>query len=255
MLAAGIAAIPLALSAPAHADHPADHTVDFTLDEQNGSGAAATATLTAHDDGSLHVSIEGSGFTPSMPHAQHIHGAAHGGKEFFCPTSSADKNGDGQVATEEAVAQYGGVVVSLTTKGDVSAKSGLALERFPVADAEGNLDYERTIPAAQVPDGLVHNLQHSHIVQHGLDVNGNDKYDLQGLGESVFAKSLGVNGVPEEGTNPATCGEVTPAGAVDTGAGGTNGLEQMPLFAFAGTAFAGAAGAFWLRRRFATVTS
>jgi hypothetical protein len=33
-------------------------------------------------------------------------------------------------------------------------------------------------------------------VQHGLDVNGNDKYDLEGLGESTFAKSLGVSGVP-----------------------------------------------------------
>jgi hypothetical protein len=251
MLAAGAAAIPLAFSAPANAED----TVNFTLDEQNGSGAAATATLTAHHDGSLHVSIEGSGFTPSMPHAQHIHGSAHGGMNFFCPTPDADKNGDGQVATEEGVAQYGGVVVSLTTKGDVSAKSGLALERFPVADAEGNLDYDRTIPAAQVPDGLVHNLHHSHIVQHGLDVNGNDKYDLDGLGESVFAKSLGANGVPEEGTNPATCGEVTPTGAVDTGADGTGGLEQMPLFAFAGTALVGAAGTFWLRRRFAPVAS
>jgi hypothetical protein len=184
-----------------------------------------------------------------MPHAQHIHGAASG--NFFCPSPSDDANGDGQVATEEGVPAYGGVFVSLTTKGDVSADSGLALERMPVADAQGNLDYERTIPAAQLPDGATENLENLHIVQHGLDVNGNDKYDLKGLGESVFAKSLGVDGVPEEGTNPATCGEVAPTGGVDTGAGSTSGIEQLPLFAFGGIAFAGAAGTFWLRRRFA----
>lgn len=62
-----------------------------------------------------------------------------------------------------------------------------------MADARGNLDYARTIPAGQVPAGIVENLHHLHIVQHGLDVNGNDKYDLKGLGESVFAKSLGAS--------------------------------------------------------------
>jgi len=247
ILAAGAATLPLAFAAPAHADQ----AVNFTLAPQNNSGATADATITAADDGSLHVRIEGSGFTPGMPHAQHIHGATDGSMDFFCPTPDADKNGDGQVATEEAVDQYGGVVVSLTTKGDTSADSGLALDRFPKADAGGNLDYERTIPAAQVPDGFVDNLQHLHIVQHGLDVNGNDKYDLEGLGESVFAKSLGVEGVPEEGTNPATCGEVTPVGAVDTGAGSTQGVEQLPLLAFGGIALAGASGAVWVRRRFA----
>lgn len=247
LAAAGIAVLPLALAAPAQADE----TVHFTLDEQNSSGASANAEVTARDDGSLHISIDGSGFTPNMPHAQHLHGDAQGSQEFFCPTPGADKNGDGQVATEEAVAQYGGVVVSLTTKGDTSADSGLALERFPVADASGNLDYDRTIPESQVPAGVSDNLSQLHIVQHGLDVNGNDKYDLKGLGESVFAKSLGVGGVPEEGTNPATCGEVTPVGAVDTGSGSTEGIEQLPLLAFGGVALAGAAGTFWLRRRFA----
>lgn len=164
------------------------------------------------DDGSLHVKIDGTGFTPNQPHGQHLHGDAHGSMKFRCPTPDADKNGDGQVATEEGVPMYGGVIVSLTTKGDTSAKSGLALDRFPAADADadGSLHYDRTIPASQVDHAIIENLQHLHIVQHGLDVNGNNKYDLEALGESVFAKSLGVNGVPEEGTNPATCGEAMP---------------------------------------------
>ena len=240
----GVAALPLMFAAPAHAD-----TVNFNLDELNGSGAQATAQITTNGDGGMTVDIQGTGFTPNSPHAQHIHGDAAG--NFFCPPPSADKNGDGQVATEEGVPQYGNVMVSLTTKGDASADSGLAVERFPVADANGDLDYHRTIPAGDIPEGIAENIENLHIVQHGLDANGNGKYDLKALGESVFAKSLGVKGIPEEATNPATCGEVSPAGSVETGSGGTGGTENMPLMAFGGAALIGSAGALTLRRRLA----
>jgi hypothetical protein len=169
--------------------------------------------------------------------------------EFFCPPASTDEDGDGQVSTEEGAPMFGGVVVALTTRGDTSAESVLDLDRAPVADAYGELTYERTIPADQVPDSIVEHIEHLHIVQHGVDVNGNDKYDMKALGESVFAKSLGVDGVPEEGTNPATCGEVTPIGAVDTGGDPTDRAEQAPLLVGGGLALAVAAGLFWLRRR------
>ncbi len=242
MTTLGVAAVPLIFAAPAQAD-----TVNFSLFEQNGSGAQAQATITTNSDGSMKVSIQGSGFTPNAPHAQHIHGAPQG--DFFCPTASADANGDGQVATEEGVPQYGGVMVSLTTQGDASADSGLAVDRMPVADGSGNLNYERTIPAAMIPEGIVENVDNLHIVQHGLDVNGNDTYDLESLGESVFAKSLGVEGIPEEATNPATCGEVSPSGGVETGGTSTEGVESLPLLAFGGMALAGAAAIVVLRRR------
>ena len=241
----GLAAAPLLLAAPAQAD-----TVMFNLAEQNDSGASAQATVTTNPDGSMTVEIDGTGFTPNAPHAQHLHGAPEGG--FFCPTASADKDGDGQVATEEGVAQYGGVMVSLTTKGDASADSGLAVERMPVADAQGNLSYSRTIPAADIPAGVVENIENLHIVQHGLDVNGNGTYDMKALGESKFAASLGVDGIPEEATNPATCGEVMPMGAVETGGAGTDGAESLPLVGFGGAALLGASGLFLVRRRLVT---
>jgi hypothetical protein len=240
----GLAATPLLLAAPAQAD-----TVNFHLSEQNDSGASADATITSNANGSITVRIDGTGFTPNAPHAQHLHGDAAG--NFFCPTPDADKNGDGQVATEEGVAQYGGVVISLTTKGDTSAKSGLAVDRFPVADAQGNLNYRRTISAGAIPDGIAANIDNLHIVQHGLDVNGNGKYDMDALGESVFAKSLGVEGIPEEATNPATCGEVAAVGGVETGSGTTAGLESGAMLGFGGLALAGSAGALLMRRRFA----
>lgn len=243
LAAMGAASTPLLFAAPAQADE-----VHFNLHELNGSGSTATATITTHDDGSLTVDINGSGFTPKSPHAQHIHGSVES-KQFFCPGPDADANGDGQVATEEGVAQYGDVMVSLTTKGDVSADSGLAVDRMPVADAQGNLNYHRTIPAGQIPDGIVENVENLHIVQHGLDANGNHKYDMQALGESVFAESLGVQDIPEEATNPATCGEVTPVGSVETGGGGTAGPEGTPYFVLGGAGLVGAAGLVMMRRR------
>ncbi|TDD24685.1 hypothetical protein E1218_16170 [Kribbella turkmenica] len=241
---AAAAVVSLATAVPAHADQK----VTFKLDELNGSGSQATATLTARDDGSLHVKITGDGFTPNSPHAQHIHGAAHS-RNFFCPPASADKDGDGQIATEEGLSQYGDVFVSLTTKGDTSKKSGLAVDRMPVADESGRLSYERTIPASGLPAGTIDSLQHLHIVQHGLDVNGNDKYDMAALGESVFAKSLGVSGIPEEATNPATCGEVAATGGVETGADSTGGVENLGLFAAGGIALLGAGAVLTVRRR------
>ncbi len=245
--ALGAAVLPLAFAVPTA---QAEETVTFSLNELNNSGATATATLTANDDGSLHVQIKGTGYTANAPHAQHIHGSGEG-QEFFCPPQSTDDNGDGQIATEEAIEEYGGVFLSLTTSGDVSADSGLAVDRMPIADANGNIDYSRTIPASDLPEGLVENLEHLHIVQHGLDVNGNGTYDLKALGESVFAKSLGVSGIPEEATNPAACGEVTPTGGVETGAASTDGPESLALFGFGGLALAGAGGALLLRRRMA----
>lgn len=244
----GVLAAPILLSAPAHAD-----TVNFSLNEQNGSGAKAEATVVTTAGGGLRVSIHGTGFTPNAPHAQHLHGGAKG--DFFCPPASADKNGDGQVSTEEGLPAYGNVMVSLTTKGDASADSGLAVDRMPVADAQGNLDYQRTIPAANIPAGIVENIDNLHIVQHGLDVNDNNKYDLASLGESVFATSLGVKGVPEEATNPATCGEVSPAGAVETGGAGTQGTEAAPMLGVGGAALAGAAALFAVRRRMTRVAT
>jgi hypothetical protein len=78
--------------------------------------------------------------------------------------------------------------IRLTTKGDTTKASGPAVDRMPTADAQGNVTYDRTIPAADLPDGTVENLTDLHVVQHGIDANNNGKYDLEGLGESTLAK-------------------------------------------------------------------
>lgn len=227
-------------------------TMNLTDTMSNNSGSSSTANLSISGD-QLKVDITGTGFTPNSPHAQHFHGSFDENKDFTCPTSAADADGDGQVNTEEGLPTYGDIMISLTTKGDTTPESGLAIDRMPTADANGNLSYSRTIT---LPEGAGAKLKNLHIVQHGLDANGNDKYDLDALGESSFAKSVGVNDIPEEATNPATCGTVTgaavgapPTGGVDTGGGTTEGLEAKGAFGAGAFAMVTAAGLLAYRRR------
>jgi hypothetical protein len=235
ILAAASAMLCLPMSAAA------DTTVQAKLVEQNGSGASGTVSLTALGDGGLKVVIGSQGLVPGQPHAQHIHGSAHGGHSG-CPTlKKNDTDGDGILTNEEATGEYGTVFLTLTTSGGATPQDGLAVDRMPVADSEGRLNYERTFSVSMLPDGLLEHLSTVHVVQHGIDVNNNDKYDVEALGVSTFAENLGVPDVPEEATDPASCGVVQgagmtgrPRGGVDTG--GAPGSDLNASLAAAGAA-------------------
>lgn len=234
----------------------ADTTVKARLVELNDSGAQGTVTLTVTDDGGLEVAIRSRGLVPGQPHPQHIHGSA-GGHMKWCPTLKGnDTDGDGILTNEEATGEYGTIFLALTTRGGATPEDGLDVARMPVADKQGRLDYDRTFSAEAVPDGLIKNLASLHVVQHGIDVNGNDKYDLEALGESTFAANLGVPNVPEEATDPASCGVVEGGSAAepahngpDMGGTPVSGVNLPPVAAgatllvlaaaVAGTAVAG----------------
>jgi hypothetical protein len=198
----------------------ADMTVNQKLMEQNSSGVSGTATLTATDDGDLKVVIRSQGLVPGQPHAQHIHGSASG-EHFNCPTlKEHDKDGDGVLTNEEATGEYGTIFLALTTRGGATPQDGLDVDRMPVADSQGRLTYERTFSAKTVSEDLLEHLSTMHVVQHGIDVNNNGKYDVDALGVSTFAEMLGVSDVPEEATNPASCGVVQGAGMAERPRGG-----------------------------------
>ena len=251
--AAAALALPLGvlatLPANAHSGHHSPVTV--MIKPLKGEDASGTATLTPTKNGGLRVEMNVSGMVPGQPHAQHIHGDTTG-KEFFCPGDDRDADDDGFLTVEEGLPDYGNIHISLTTKGDTTPDSGLAVDRMPVADEDGNLSYERTLSADQLPEGTLDQLDHLHIVQHGVDANDNDEYDLDGLGESSFAKSLGVDGIPEEATNAATCGMVTPTGGVETGGGDPTGamVDQAGLAGAGAILLTAAGAAFVARRRF-----
>jgi hypothetical protein len=217
-------------------------SVHVKLLELNKSGATGTATLTALGNGDLRISIRATGMVPDSPHAQHLHGSTDG-MDFHCPTMAADTDGDGFLSTEEGMPDYGDIFVSLTTAGDTSKASGLAVDRMPVAGKDGKLSYDRTIKGDDLPPGTVKHLKDLHVVQHGIDTNDNGKYDLDALGESTLAKAAGLAGIPQEATNPASCGMVAgaavgsvPVGGVATGDGSSTIQTNTRWYAYGGLA-------------------
>jgi hypothetical protein len=125
--------------------------------------------------------------------------AAVGGSHV---TGDVDFEVKGRKVTIEGLPDYGPINISLTTRGDTSPASGLAVERFPVANKGGKLNYERTFTIGKnFPRGVARNLERFQVVVHGIDANDNDKYDFGSLGKSDLDPSL-----PQEATIPAACG-------------------------------------------------
>src|SRR5215210_6095329 len=169
------------------------------LNPLNRSGAEGHAILEKEGTNKLETEIHSHGLAPKLPHAQHIHGFKKALSE--CPTLAASGS-DNLITTAEGLPSYGPIQVSLTTKGDTSPKSALAVDRFPVANAKGSVQYERTL---SVPANVAKNLGKKAIVQHGVDLNDNGRYDFKAAGKSELDPSL-----PQEATIPATCGVINP---------------------------------------------
>ena len=170
------------------------------LNPLNHSGAHGQALL-QKDGRMLDTKIYSTGMAPNLPHAQHIHGMAQAISE--CPTLAADTNGDGLITTAEGLPSYGPIRVSLTTRGDTSPASALAVNRFPVANSVGFQRYDRTFSVSRM---VARNLGKFAIVQHGVDLNHNGRYDFS-AGPSELDPSL-----PQEATIPANCGVIDRVG-------------------------------------------
>ncbi len=163
-----------------------------------GSQVSGNARITVEGN-QVTVRIQAKGLTPNLVHVQHIHGIG----QNECPTAEArnDRVDDGLIDTVEGLPDYGEIRVSLTTRGDASPASGLAVERFPTADDHGRLRYERSFTiGVDFPREVADNLERHHFVVHGIDVNRNGAYDFE-AGASGLTSSL-----PLEAELPATCG-------------------------------------------------
>ncbi|HET7398854.1 MAG TPA: hypothetical protein VFJ94_10070 [Intrasporangium sp.] len=177
--------------------------VPHTPTADGGSNVTGTAKLRLTGR-TLRVDIKAAGLTPNEPHAMHIHGVLQARNE--CPTIAADVNTgdsidpatfvagepDGLISLSEGAPSYGPIDVSLTTSGDTSPSSGLALERFATADSEGRLDYHRTFA---IPKGVAKDLADLHIVLHGTDLPSDSDHSSL---SSLF-----------EATLPVACGEIS----------------------------------------------
>ncbi|GAA2678001.1 hypothetical protein GCM10010400_46420 [Streptomyces aculeolatus] len=213
----------------------------FKVNKVTGHGTAQVRL----DGNEAHVKMQVSGLLAGAPHAQHFHIAAKG----VCPPDSAAKvrNGKRFLNTTDGVPFYGTIGTSLTTTGDTSPDSGLAVDRFPVGPDYG---YERTIALS---DAAAQSLRAGTgvVVVHGIDYNNNGKYD-DNLGPSDLDPKL-----PAEATNPALCGPLkkSAAGPVHGGQGGSQlASSSTPgtttaVMGTGATLLAGAGGALLLRRR------
>ncbi len=189
----------------AHDDNPSPKVASYSYElnpvqaeSVPNSQASGNTRIKALPNGKVQVKVKASGLAPNLPHAMHLHGVPGDSTDLGCPGPAADTDGNGFVTTLEGVPFYGGIVASLTTSGDTTSRSALALNRFPVADDTGNLSYSRTFrsPDAFADAGTV------QVVVHGIDVNGNGEYDF-GAGPSSLTDAF-----PLEGTIPALCGGI-----------------------------------------------
>ncbi|GII98190.1 hypothetical protein CLV28_1382 [Sediminihabitans luteus] len=207
---------------------------DLTPVPLNGVDGSGTAMVWV-DGTTLTVQVEATGLLAGSPHAAHIHYGADARNQ--CPTAADDADGSGTITTSEGVPSYGTVQVSLTTSGDTSPDSALAVDRFDTAEG-GKITYERG--EIEVSQDLADDILagDAAVVVHGVDYDGSGAYD--GDAKSDLDPSL-----PAEATDPALCGIVTasqmtdmPTGGVQTGSGGTQGTENLGLLVAGGAALA-----------------
>jgi CHRD domain len=247
--ALGIAALVLTAGPAAAAEGSAQaELTPVVVNEVDASGQG----MVEISGTTLSFTLAAQGLLAGAPHAAHIHFGAEARHE--CPSVSDNTAGPLQgetnehehVTTTEGGPAYGEIVVSLTTSGDTSPDSGLAVDRFPVGD-----DFEYSRGDVQVSPEVAQAILDGEavVVVHGVDYDGDGAYSAGDRGASDLDPSL-----PGEATDPAICGVLDasqmgamPQGGVETGAGSTTGLEHAGLIGAGALAVAG--GGLVLARR------
>ncbi len=190
---------------PAGADSHNDpsqhgHEVLAHLDPIPGSGVHGSGHAEVEFDERGRIDefeVAATGLLADHPHAAHIHFGEQARHE--CPTLADDENGDGHLNTTEGAPAYGPVMLSLTTEGDTSPESVLAIDRYDTA-TEGTINYERD-GLFETADGVAEAIADGKgvVVIHGVDYNEDGTYSGDVM--SDLAPSL-----PTEATDPAMCG-------------------------------------------------
>lgn len=160
----------------------------------SGSNVTGQAVIQYVRGTTYRVTVNATGLSPNLPHLAHIHGVVKAQNE--CPGPDA-AGSDGLIDTLDGLPAYGPILVTFATSGDTSAAAGLNIGTAPVADANGNLSFQREIT---LKGNVAANLSDLHVVIHGEDLNDNGSYDGQ-------ASTL-APGVPLEAELPVACGTI-----------------------------------------------
>lgn len=216
--AAVVAGLAVLGAAPAYAAHDGNpsatvESYGYSLDAVQSAdvpgtdGVTGTTRIKALPNGKVQVKVEASGLAPLAPHAMHLHDTSGEDRTpSSCPGPGADADGNGVVTVVEGAPFYGGILASLTTTGDTSAASALALDRFPVADAEGDLSYSRTFTPTDA--SVLAQAGSVQVVVHGIDFDGSGGY---GFNPDDYFAAMGSSldpAIPLEATVPVLCGGI-----------------------------------------------
>lgn len=195
----------IASPAAANSAGAQDNLKHAELHPLNNSGVHGKASV-RHGSAFINAMVKVNGAAAGLPHAQHIHFGEQAAHE--CPTFKMDTDRNRLINTVEGVPAYGPIAVSLTTRGNTSDASALAVDRMPVANANGAFHYYRTgirlVPSAtesamDIRNGIAKG--QGVVVVHGIDINSNGQYDMEALGASELNPA-----VPAEATLPVACG-------------------------------------------------
>lgn len=169
------------------------------LSPLNNSEASGT-TYVAVTGKQITVLIQSAGLSANLPHAQHI----HIGGNHTCPTLADDANHDGLISTSEGMSSYGDALIGLTTTGDTSVNSELAVNRYPNGNPDGTLTYLRSFT---LPDGVsATDVANGVVVQHGDSSLFNDPTMYDGAAKDVTTDPT----LPLEATIPVDCAKLVP---------------------------------------------
>lgn len=89
-----------------------------------------------------------------------------------CPGADRDVDMDGLISVAEGVPDYGGVLVHLTTTGPTTG--AIDHTAYPMADADGEIWYQRTFPASEEDRAMAGRVQ---VVVHGIDLDEDGALD------------------------------------------------------------------------------
>ncbi len=172
------------LASSALAQVPTNHVTGSGKATVQLNGNVATVTVTT----------QGLDYGDEVVHAMHIHAGGKG----QCPPASAARphNGHVTISTTDGLLYYGDAVQALTTRGDTSSSSILALRRFPTG---GAINYKRVIT---FPPSVAASVRENNavVVVHGID------YDNSGGYTGVLERSELNKRLPATETAPALCG-------------------------------------------------
>ena len=213
LAAAAVAALAVTGAAPAmatsghhHHNPGASYRLKAVQSQFSSTSPTGYTRIQKLSKGRLKVTVRAHGLAPGLPHAMHLHDTTGPNRDRSqCPGPAADTSPmNGVVTVAEGAPYYGSIIASLTTKGDTSASSALALDRFPTANKRGNLNYTRVFKPAD-RTAYTH-YRTEQVVVHGIDFDGNGKYAFNKKNYFSAMESSIAPGVPLEASVPVLCG-------------------------------------------------